>query len=189
MAKQFLELSAAHAAFIQKQAVYFVGTATEQSRINISPKGLDTLRILSPTRIVWLNLTGSGNESAAHVALSPRMTLMFCSFEQAPLILRTYGQARVIHPRDAAWAELHALFPNHPGARQLFNVTIDLVQTSCGFGVPECTQTSAGLNDRPTLNHWAEKKGSAGIAAYWQEKNQISIDGLPSHILDADGTG
>lgn len=188
MAKQTLELSAAHCAFIQNQPVYFVGTAAEQGRVNVSPKGLDTVRILNPNRIVWLNLTGSGNESAAHVAINPRMTLMFCSFDSTPLILRAFGQARVLHPRDADWAGLHALFPNHPGARQLFDLGIDLVQTSCGFGVPEIMHTPSNLHDRPTLNRWAEKKGAAGIAAYWQEKNQRSIDNLPTHILSADDT-
>lgn len=188
MAKQTLELTAAHCAFIQNQPVYFVGTAAEHSRVNVSPKGLDTLRILSPNRIIWLNLTGSGNESAAHIALNPRMTLMFCSFDANPLILRAFGQARVLHPRDTAWAEQHALFPNHPGARQLFDLSIDLVQTSCGFGVPEMTHPAANLHDRPTLNRWAEKKGAAGIATYWQEKNQRSIDDLPTHILSSEGS-
>ncbi len=183
MAKQSPALQDMHRAFIEQQAIFFVGTASAESRVNVSPKGLDTLRILSPNRIVWLNLTGSGNESAAHVRLNARMTLMFCSFDANPLILRAYGQARVIHPRDAAWADLHAVFPDYPGARQIFDLAIDLVQTSCGFGVPEFAADAHAFSERATLNRWAEKKGSAGIAAYWQEKNQISIDGLPSHIL------
>ncbi|WP_407275328.1 pyridoxamine 5'-phosphate oxidase family protein [Halothiobacillus sp. DCM-1] len=179
MAKRYPQLEPAHEAFIRAQRVYFVATATADSRINLSPKGLDSLRILSPTRLLWLNLTGSGNESAAHVRLNPRMTLMFCAFDEPPLILRLYGRAQAIHPRDTGWATLHAQFPNHPGARQIFDFAIDEVQTSCGFGVPLMT----GAADRPTLNQWAEKKGSDGIARYWQDKNQFTIDQLPTGIL------
>lgn len=180
MAKRYPSLEPTHEAFIRAQSLYFVATATADSRINLSPKGLDTLRILGPNRLLWLNLTGSGNESAAHVRLNPRMTLMFCAFDAPPLILRLYGTARTVHPRAPEWAELHAQFPNHPGARQIFELSIDEVQTSCGFGVPLLSQAQ----DRPTLNQWANKKGVDGIAQYWADKNLHSIDHLPTGIFD-----
>lgn len=179
MAKRFPALEPQHDAFIRAQKVYFVATATVDSRVNLSPKGLDSLRILAPNRLLWLNLTGSGNESAAHVRSHPRMTLMWCAFDEPPVILRVYGTARSIHPRDADWSACHDLFPNHPGARQIFDLTIEEVQTSCGFGVP----LMDAATDRPTLNQWAEKKGTAGIQQYWIDKNQRSIDDLPTGIF------
>ncbi len=179
MAKQYPQLEAQHIDFIQQQPLFFIGTATADSRVNVSPKGLDSLRIISPERILWLNLTGSGNESAAHVALNSRMTLMFCAFTGNPVILRVYGQASVVHPYDEAWSELRANFPPYPGARQIFDLVVELVQTSCGFGVPFLEPAG----DRPTLNTWAEAKGTAGIEAYWRSKNQLTIDGIPTHIL------
>jgi Pyridoxamine 5'-phosphate oxidase len=179
MGKQFSELSEEHIAFIQAQKLFFVGTATADSRVNVSPKGMDSLRVLGSRRVVWLNVTGSGNESAAHVQVDPRMTLMFCAFEGAPLIMRLYGKARVMHPRDAEWAELLALFPPLPGARQIFELDIDLVQTSCGAGVPLFDYAGG----REMLNEWSRKKGEAGVRQYWQDKNQHSIDGIPTHIM------
>ncbi len=179
MGKQFSELSEEHIAFIQVQKLFFVGTATADSRVNVSPKGMDTLRVLDSKRVAWLNVTGSGNESAAHVQIDPRMTIMFCAFEGAPLIMRLYGKARVIHPRDAAWGTLLALFPPLPGARQVFELDIELVQTSCGAGVPLFDYAG----DRETLNEWSRKKGEAGVRQYWQDKNQLSIDSIPTHII------
>jgi hypothetical protein len=136
MGKRFSELNDQHIRFIDRQKMFFVGTAAAESRVNVSPKGMDSLRVLGNNRVVWLNVTGSGNESSAHVQQNPRMTIMFCAFEGLPLILRLYGTARVIHPRDAEWAELYALFPPLPGARQIFDLSVDLVQTSCGQAVP-----------------------------------------------------
>ncbi|MGH7145617.1 MAG: pyridoxamine 5'-phosphate oxidase family protein [Planctomycetota bacterium] len=173
------ELSAELQAFIRAQKIYFVGTAGREGRVNVSPKGLDTLRVIDAHRVAWLNLTGSGNETSAHVQETGRMTLMFCSFEGKPLILRVYGEARVVHPRDAAWGELSALFPPLPGARQVFDLTVTGAQTSCGFGVPEFT--FAG--DREMLEAWTLKKGPDGIHDYWEQKNQVSIDGKPTQIL------
>ena len=100
MGKQFSEISLRHQEFIAQQKLFFVATATQDSRVNVSPKGMDSLKILSPHRVVWLNVTGSGNETAAHVQECPRMTLMFAAFEGAPMILRLYGSAKVIHPYD-----------------------------------------------------------------------------------------
>jgi hypothetical protein len=183
MAQRFSELNGKHIQFITEQKIFFVGTATADSRINISPKGMDSLRVLSNSRFAWLNLTGSGNESAAHVQQQPRMTLMFCSFEGGdPLILRLYGTARVIHKHDREWDELIALFPPLPGARQIFDLSIDLVQTSCGFGVPLYTY----IGERQLLLDWASKKGEEGLERYWEEKNQVSLDGIPTNIITKD---
>ena len=136
MGQQFTEISDKHQAFIEAQKMFFVGTATEDSRVNISPKGMDSFRVLGPNRVIWLNVTGSGNETAAHVQQQSRMTLMFSAFEGKPLTLRLYGQAKAVHQGDAAWAELYAHFPEVMGARQVFDVTVDMVQTSCGMSVP-----------------------------------------------------
>lgn len=180
MAQMYTELSARHCEFIAAQKMYFVGTATADSRINVSPKGMDSLRVIDPQRVAWLNVTGSGNETSAHVQADARMTIMFCAFEGAPLILRLYGKARVVHFNDPDWAGLYARFNPLPGARQIFDLAIDRVQTSCGMGVPLYDYNS----ERGQLEAWAEKKGDAGLREYWALKNQNSIDGLPTHILD-----
>jgi len=180
MAKQYSEITDKLKQFIEAQKIYFVGTATADSRINISPKGMDSLRILSPNRVLWLNVTGSGNETAAHVQENPRMTLMFAALDGNPMILRLYGQASVVHRNDPEWENLLALFKPLPGTRQIFDLTVDLVQTSCGMGVPLFDFSG----DREQLNTWASKKGDEGIQAYWKEKNQQTIDGLPSHIVE-----
>jgi Pyridoxamine 5'-phosphate oxidase len=183
MGSRFNDLSPAHCDFINAQKIYFVGTAIDKGRVNISPKGMDSLRVLSPTRIIWLNVTGSGNESAAHVQINPRMTLMFCAFEGEPLILRTYGQAKVIHKKDAEWDDLYAHFTPHISARQIFDLSIDCVQSSCGMAVP-CYDYQY---DRDQLTKWAEKKGEDGVKSYWHSKNQHSIDGVPTHIVAKNG--
>jgi hypothetical protein len=180
MGQRYTELSDRHIEFIAQQRLFFVGTATADSRVNVSPKGMDTFRVLGSRRVVWLNLTGSGNETAAHVQQSPRMTLMFCAFEGAPLILRLYGTAKVIHRNDSQWNDLFALFKPIPGARQIFDVALELVQTSCGMAVPNYTYTG----DRELLSEWAVKKGEDGIRRYWDEKNQVTIDGIPTHIVE-----
>lgn len=179
MGKRYPEISDQHAQFIGAQKIYFVGTATDDSRVNISPKGMDSLRVVGAKRVVWLNVTGSGNETAAHVRISPRMTLMFCAFEGTPMILRLYGVARVLHPGDAEWPELFALFDPLPGARQIFDLAVDLVQTSCGMAVPFYRYE----NERDQLSNWASRQGADGLQRYWEEKNQRSIDGLPTGIL------
>src|SRR3989338_5386530 len=115
---------------------FFVGTAADDGRVNVSPKGMDTLRVVTEDRVVWLNLTGSSNETAAHLRENHRPTLIFFPFEGDPMVLRLYGHARIFHPRDAEWDSLLTLFPAIPGARQIIDMSVDLVQTSCGFGVP-----------------------------------------------------
>lgn len=178
MAQQFDALSDRHRRFIEAQPVFFVGTAARDGRVNVSPKGMDTLRVLSPDRLVWLNLTGSGNETAAHLLHRPRMTLMLCSFDSKPLILRVYGTARTIHRPDEDWAELIGLFPPLLGARQLFDLQISTVQTSCGYAVPQLSLES----ERELLTAWAEKKGPDGLADYQDKYNRVSIDGLPTGL-------
>lgn len=160
--------------FIHAQKIFFVATAPEQGRVNNSPKGMDSLRVIAMNRIIWLNLTGSGNESAAHVAENGRMTLMWCSFDKAPLILRVYGHAKVIHQGDGEWMKLSQSLPTILGARQIFDLEIEMVQTSCGFAVPLMTH----VEERSTLVRWAEKKGNDGLREYWQEKNLKSIDDI-----------
>jgi hypothetical protein len=162
--------------FIEQQHIFFVGTAACDGRVNVSPKGMQTLRVLDPNRVVWLNLTGSGNETAAHLIDTNRMTLMFCSFDRKPLILRVYGTATEVQPDQAEWPDLSAHFPDLPGARQIFDVSVDSVQTSCGYAVPRMTFDE----ERELLSTWANKKGPDGVAAYHQEKNVVSIDGLPT---------
>lgn len=178
MGAQFFRLTERHREFIGKQHVFFVATAARDGKVNVSPKGLDSLRIVSDTRAVWLNGTGSGNETAAHLLDTPRMTVMLCSFDREPLILRMYGTARAVHVGDADWDDLYGLFPPMKGARNIFVLDIDLVQTSCGFGVPLMEFT----DDRPLMDSWAEKKGPEGLHAYQQEKNRVSLDGLPTGL-------
>lgn len=178
MSDRFQQLSEKHADFIRKQHLFFVATAGQEGSINLSPKGLDSLRVLTPSRVVWLNLTGSGNETAAHVLENNRMTLMFCSFDKQPLILRLYGEAEVIHPRDNSWEALVGHFPEHLGARQIFDLRVNLVQTSCGYAVPYYELKG----QRPTLTNWANKRGKAGVEDYWSEKNSLSLDGKPTGI-------
>ena len=180
MAQQFPALEAKHIDFIREQHIFFVGTAGSEGYINVSPKGMDTFRVIGPSQVAWLNLTGSGNESAAHVLENGRMTIMFCSFGKQPLIMRLYGQANVVHPRDDDWPELLGLFPGQAGARQVFQLRLDMVQTSCGYAVPRYELTG----ERPTLARWAEQKGPDGIEQYWREKNTISIDGKATGIFE-----
>ena len=136
MGERFLEITEKHKTFMQNQKVFFVATATEDSYINISPKGMDCFRVIGPTNVIWLNVTGSGNETAAHILENPRMTIMFSAFEGPPMILRLYGKAEVIHKNDKEWESLIIHFPDIQAARQIFNLQVDLVQKSCGFGVP-----------------------------------------------------
>ena len=178
MGKRTTELQPDQIAFIGEQHLYFVGTAAPGTRVNLSPKGMDSLRILTPSRILWLNLTGSGNETAAHLALDPRITLMWCSFTTRPLILRAYGTARALHHSHPDWAGLIMQLPDQPGARQIVDVTIDLVQSSCGYAVPFMDHRE----DRPVLRNWAADKGNDGLRSYWDTRNRETIDGLPTGI-------
>lgn len=179
MGKRFSDLQPDHIAFVAEQPMFFVATAApDGGHVNLSPKGMDSLRVLSPTRILWLNLTGSGNETAPHLALDPRITLMWCSFGLRPLILRAYGTARALHLTHPDFPALAAHLPPQPGARQLVEVSIELVQSSCGYAVPQMELFS----ERPTLRKWAEGKDIQGLQSYWAERNASTIDGAPTGI-------
>jgi hypothetical protein len=174
-----------HRSFIERQRIFFVATAPRNGRLNLSPKGMDTLRVVEPNRVLWLNLTGSGNETAAHLLEDGRMTLMFCTFEGDPLTLRLYGSARAIHEHQPVWTELIGLLPTVPGARQIVDMQVDSLQTSCGIGVPRLDYAG----EREQLCQWAEKKGPEGVRRYQREKNRLSIDGKPTDTGSADEDG
>ena len=179
MAKFYPELTEELQQFIAQQQMFFTATAPVAGRINLSPKGIDTFRCLDRHTVAYLDVTGSGNETSAHLIENGRMTIMFCSFTTKPWILRLYGTGSVIRPRDAVWAQLHPLFKSVAGERQIVQLAVASAQTSCGMGVP--LYDYAG--ERESLINWAEKKGEAGLQDYWQAKNQVSIDGLPTHLL------
>jgi len=183
MGKQFSALTEQHIEFIGKQHIYFVGTAADTGNVNLSPKGGDSLRIIDTNTIAWLNQTGSGNESASHVLINPRMTVMFCAFEGAPLILRAYGNAQVLHQQDPEWDKYSALFPHSVAARQIFILDIDMVQSSCGMSVPYFNYQ----DDRDDLAKWSTRQGKDGIEKYWVKKNQQSIDGFETEIIERTG--
>ena len=172
MATRYNEIEKKHQVFIDTQKIFFVATATTDGHINLSPKGMDSFRIINKNRIMWLNVTGSGNETAAHLQENSRMTMMWTAFQDTPLILRLYGQAKTILPTDKDWQENYAKFKPNPGARQIFDVKIDLVQTSCGMATPFFDY----VGEREQLNNWANQKGDQGIKDYWQEKNTLSLD-------------
>ncbi len=180
MAKFYTELDESLKEFIAKQHIYFNASAPNQGRINISPKGLDTFRILNDRCVAYLDLTGSECETAAHIAENGRLTLMFCSFDKKPLILRLYGKGRVVHMRDPEWEELHSHFPSYPGERQIILLDIESIMSTCGFAVP--LFEFAGQRDQ--LTDFACKMGEPAMDDYRRKKNQTSIDGLPTHLLE-----
>jgi len=180
MATQYPGIDARLQGFIEAQQMFFVGSAAPAGRVNISPKGMDSLRVLGPNRIIWRNATGSGNETAGHLKQLNRMTLMWCSFTARPMILRAYGSARTLHPRDADWDALNAHFPGFDGARQIYDMEVGMMQTSCGYAVPFYDHTGP----RDTLEKWTADRGADGVTAYWAERNQTTLDGAPTGILD-----
>jgi len=175
MAKRYTEINDKQQAFIEEQKMFFVATAVPKGRINLSPKGMDSLRVVGPNKVVWLNLTGSGNETAAHLQESDRMTIMFCAFEGNPLILKLYGYAKTIYPGQDDWDSTIELFPSYVGARQIFMLDVDLVLTSCGMAVPLYDY----IEDRDLLVKSANKKGEEGLKAYRDKVNRVSLDGKP----------
>jgi hypothetical protein len=179
MAKQFATIGPAHQTFIEAQHMFFCGTAAPDGRVNISPKGMDSLRVMGPDRIIWRNLTGSGNETAGHLARLNRMTLMWCGFEVQPMIMRVYGTATTLHPRDAGFKAASALFAPAAGARQFYDMKVDMLQTSCGYAVPFFDFKA----ERDVLAKWADDKGAEGIETYWDTRNRATIDGMATHIL------
>lgn len=182
MGKQFDSLSDDHRNFIAEQKIFFIGSAAETGKVNISPKGGDSLRVKGPNRIIWRNLTGSGNETAGHIARVNRMTLMWCGFETRPIILRCYGTANVYHLRDPEFATLNAEFVEDVGARQIYEMSVDMVQSSCGYAVPMFDYRK----DRTILEGWSEGKGRDGVSEYWRDRNQETLDGFPTHVIADD---
>jgi hypothetical protein len=179
MAEFFDALTDAHAAMIARQPVFFVATAAQGARINLSPKGYDCFRVLSPTRVAWLDLGGSGNETNAHLLADGRITMMFCNFRQPALVLRIYGRGEPVVPWDRKWGELAAHFTLLPGTRQIFDVAVESVQTSCGYGVPLMTLE----RERPTLlKHHARADPQEWAGKF--RTRRTSIDGLPARTTD-----
>jgi hypothetical protein len=180
MAQFFETIPPAQVEFIRQQPVFFVATGARDGRINCSPKGMDTLRVLNDRTVAYLDLTGSGAETSAHVQHDGRMTMMFCSFADKPLILRLYGRGENVRPIDPAWADLIAHFTPMPGQRQIIVLHVESVQTSCGFAVPRMEL----IEPRSLLVEHAAKKGEAGLTEYRAKKNAVSIDGLPNAVVD-----
>ncbi len=178
MGKVFSEIDDRNAAFIRKQRLFFVASAPEggDGFVNCSPKGLDSFEILDPLTVAYLDLTGSGAETIAHVKQNQRITFLFCAFEGPPRLLRLYGDGDVIEPGDAEWDALHARFPNHGSARAIIRAKLTRIADSCGYGVPEYRFE----RERSQLDQWADKKGPEGILEYQRENNVTSLDGLPA---------
>jgi Pyridoxamine 5'-phosphate oxidase len=183
MGKQFPSMTPAHRDFIGRQHIFFTASATATSRVNISPRPTDVLRLLDERTALYLDLTGSGSETAAHLRVDGRITLMFCALDEPPSILRLYGRGTSI-PRNSTdyIALLASAFGNQEplGARQIVRIDIDLVQTSCGYGVPLFEY----VGERETLHRWAERKGDAGLEEYRRLKNARSLDGLPTGLIE-----
>jgi hypothetical protein len=181
MSEWFKTITAEMRQFIGDQKVFFVATAPREGRINLSPKGMDTFRVISKNRVLYLDLTGSGNETAAHLLENGRITIMFCSFDQTARILRLYGRGRTIHPGDDRWSEYLGMFPAEPGVRQIMEINIESAMTSCGYGVPR----REGLEERDTLRKYWASRGDHAAEEYQLDKNLESIDGLPTGIVAA----
>lgn len=177
MGKRFTELDDELRKFISRQHVFFVATAplAADGHVNVSPKGLDTFRVLGPTTVAYLDLTGSGVETIAHLRENGRITVMFCAFEGRPRILRLYGRGRCVEPNDAEWATASAGFPNAIGVRAVIVIEVERIADSCGYAVP----LFEFVGERPQLTTWADNKGEDELRRYRAQKNRTSIDGLP----------
>lgn len=180
MSELFEAMNDSHMEFIQKQHMFFVATAplNADAHVNASPKGLDSFRILGPRTVGYLDVTGSGNETSAHLRENGRITIMFCEFEGAPKILRLYGSGRTVLPQTVEWDRLIPQFHIYPGARQLIVADIHKVQTSCGYAVPRYDF----VEHRETLNMWAIHHGDENLETYRAAKNSYSIDGMMTDI-------
>ena len=173
-------ITAAHKEFIKEQHIFFVATAplSGDGRVNLSPKGLDCFRVLEDNKVAYMDLISSGNETSAHTLENGRITFMFCSFSEKPNILRLYGKGFAVLPGSENWDEYSRHFKIYPSTRQIIVANIDLVQTSCGFGVPLFTYTG----ERSIHFEWADKKGPEGLIQYVKEKNLKSLDSLPTNL-------
>jgi len=180
MGKFFDDIKPPHEEFIAAQKMFFVATAplSGEGHVNLSPKGLDSFRIFSPTKVAYLDIVGSGNETSAHILENGRITFMFCAFDGPPNILRLYGKGYTVLPGAPEWQELSAHFVLLPATRQIIVADIHKVQTSCGFGVPLYDYTG----ERDHAAKWAANKGPEGLELYKAEKNRISLDGLPTDL-------
>lgn len=177
MSSTYNEITPEISAWIAAQPLFFVATAplSQDGRINCSPKGLETFRVLGPKTVAFLDLTGSGAETIAHLRENGRVVFMFCEMSAAPKIVRLHGRGRVVLPGTPEWSEHAHRFEPHPGARTIILADIDRVSDSCGFGVPKYEY----VRQRKGLTTWAESKGPEGLAQYREQKNTKSIDGLP----------
>ena len=171
------ELTDDHIAFVTKQPVFFVATAADGARINLSPKGMDSFRVLGPGRVAYLDVGGSGNETQAKKKKKKRITIMFCAFDLPPLILRIYGRGHAVLPQDAGWAELAGQFTLLPGTRQIFVIDVESVQTSCGWGVPLMTLQA----ERETLSKYHAQQDPDERMKKLGTRTK-SIDGLPLRV-------
>ncbi len=180
MGKLHDSITPAHKEFIERQHLFFVSTAplSSDGRINLSPKGLDSFKVLSENKVAYMDLISSGNETSAHTLENGRITIMFCSFEGSPNILRLYGKGFTVLPDTEEWKLYFPHFKIYQSTRQIIVADIDLVQTSCGFGVPLFDY----VGERDIHFNWAEKKGKNGLLDYIQEKNLKSLDGLPTSL-------
>ena len=180
MGKLYSAITPEQKEFINRQHIFFVGSAplSAQGKVNVSPKGLDCFRVLSENRVAYMDLISSGNETSAHTLENGRITIMFCSFDEKPMILRLYGTGFAVLPNSKQWEDLATHFTIYPSTRQLIVADIDMVQTSCGFGVPQYEY----VGERDTHFKWAESKGEAGLNNYVQQNNLVSLDGLPTDI-------
>ena len=183
MGKLFSRIEGHHRDFIKKQKMFFTATAplSAAGHVNLSPKGLDSFRVLSDTRVMYLDINGSGNETSAYMLENGRITFMFCAFDGPPLILRLYGKGTTLLPGDEAWDSHIREFDLHIAARQIIVADIHMVQTSCGFSVPLYDYSG----ERDHAFKWSEKKGTEGLEKYQAEKNRISLDGLPTALQTA----
>ncbi len=174
--------------FIMAQPLFFVATAPREGRVNVSPKGMDTFRILGDRRVAYLDLTGSGNETAAHLRDNGRITVMFCGFGQLARVLRIYGRGRAVRPADPEWETLRCRFGSdpRPAERQIMDITVEGVMTSCGYAVPRFDS----VEPRDTLTRYWENHGPEAVEEMWRTLNNQSIDGLPTGIVEhgADAT-
>lgn len=180
MGKFLKHIADHHREFIEAQRLFFVSTAPlhKEGHINLSPKGLDSFRVLSPTKVAYMDIVGSGNETSAHILENGRITFMFCAFDGPPNILRLYGKGYTVLPSHPEWNDLSQHFTLLPATRQLIVADIFSVQTSCGFAVPYYQYTG----DRDQAHKWAAKKGPQGLEEYKKEKNMTSLDGLPTAL-------
>jgi len=179
MADFFDALGEDHVAMIARQPVFFVATVAEGARINLSPKGYDCFRVLSPRRVAYLDVGGSGNETNAHLLADGRITLMFCNFQQPALILRIYGRGEPVVPWDRGWEDLAPHFTLLPGTRQIFDIAVESVQTSCGWGVPLMSLEK----ERATLLKYHAKADPVEWAGKFRTR-RTSIDGLSARPTD-----